>query len=132
MSHRRHRIAAAADVLASASALASLLIAVAAAAGAFDGNWQGVSVGSYGPGCSTRTAASFAVRADQVSGEDLISPGSFMPAGSFPVSGTIAADGTLKGSVGDWSLRGKFSGDSFEGDYEFGQCTMIMRLQRVK
>jgi hypothetical protein len=133
MSRRRHSIGRFADVLALATALAGLLTTgVAAAMGAFDGNWQGASVGSYGAGCSTRTVASLVVRADQVSGEDTISRGSFMPAGTFSIRGTVAADGTAKGSVGDWSLRGKFTGDSFEGDYEFGQCTMIMRLQRVK
>ena len=128
---RRSRCIRALAVL--ASALAWLLLGgAAAAAGAFDGSWQGISVGSYGAGCSTRTVASFAVQADQVSGEDAISPGSFMPAGKFPIRSSVAADGTVKGSVGDWSLRGKFTGDSFEGDYEFGQCTMIMRLRRVQ
>lgn len=44
--------------------------------------------------------------------------------------GTIAGDGAFTGKVGDGDARGKFSGDAFEGDYEFGACTMLMRLTR--
>jgi hypothetical protein len=109
-----------------------LFIGTTKAAGPYDGTWRGASIGSYGFGCSTTTAASFMVQGDQVMGKDEISPGSFMPAGQFPIRGSVAADGSVKGDVGDWSLRGKFSGDSFDGDYEFGQCTMIMRLKRAR
>jgi hypothetical protein len=98
------------------------------AAGPDDGTWRGASVGSFGPGCATTTATSFVVQGDRLTGEDVISPGSFMPAGRFPLHASITGDGNVRGSVGDWSLRGKLSGDSFEGDYEFGPCTMIMRL----
>ncbi len=119
-------------LLAAAIGAALLPFAASNAAGAFDGTWRGASSGSYGFGCSTTTVASLIVRGDQVTGEDVISPGSFMPAGRFPIRGSVAADGSVKGDVGDWSLRGRFSGDSFDGDYEFGQCTMIMRLQRVR
>jgi hypothetical protein len=108
-----------------------VLIGTTKAAGPYDGTWRGASIGSYGFGCSTRTVASVLVQGDQVTGEDVISPGSFMPAGRFPIRGGVAADGSVKGDVGDWSLRGKFSSDSFDGDYEFGQCTMIMRLKRA-
>ena len=75
--------------------------------------------------------ASFIVQGDQLTGEDTISPGSFMPAGKYPIHASIAGDGSVKGAVGDWSLRGKFSDGSFDGDYEFGPCTMLMKLKRA-
>lgn len=108
-----------------------LWVGTSYAAGPHDGLWRGASVGSYGPGCGTTTAASFTVQGDQLMGEDVISPGSFMPAGKYPIHASIAGDGSVKGDVGDWSLRGKFSGDSFDGDYEFGPCTMLMKLKRA-
>src|SRR5690242_12631020 len=103
--------------LAAAISVTLLPFATSKAAGPFDGTWRGASIGSYGFGCSTTTVTSFIVRGDEVTGEEVISPGSFMPAGRFPIRGGVAADGSVKGDVGDWSLRGRFSGDSFDGDY---------------
>jgi hypothetical protein len=102
------------------------------AAGSYDGTWSGASTMRWGVGCSITTSTSVVVRGSQVEGEEAIPPASFLPAGKFPIRGTIIADGGFRGEIGDWPLRGKFTGASFEGDYEFGQCTMIMRLQRVR
>jgi len=96
-----------------------------------DGVWQGGSTGTFGAGCYIRTTARFAVREHEATGEDVIPEGSAMPAGRFAIRGMVAGDGGFAGSVGAWPLKGRFSGDSFEGDYEFGGCTMIMRLRRA-
>jgi hypothetical protein len=116
-------------VLAFALALSA---GAAYAADSYDGTWRGASTMRWGVGCSITTSTSFVVRGSQVEGEEAIPPASFLPTGKFPIRGTIFADGGFKGGIGDWPLGGKFIGDSFEGDYEFGQCTMIMRLQRVR
>ena len=114
-------------------ALALVLAAGATdAADSHDGTWRGASTVRWGVGCSVTTATTFVVRGAQVEGDEVIPPDSFLPAGKFAIRGSIAADGAFKGDIGDWPLRGKFAGDSFEGDYEFGQCTMIMRLRRVQ
>jgi hypothetical protein len=114
------------------AALALALSAtVANAADSYDGRWRGASTIRWGVGCSITTSTTFVVRGTQVEGEEAIPPDSFLPAGQFAIRGTIAADGTFKGDIGEWPIRGKFAGDSFEGDYEFGQCTMIMRLKRM-
>jgi hypothetical protein len=118
--------------LAGAVVAAALLPAAAGAAGPYEGHWQGASNGSMGAGCGTMTAAALAVQGDRVTGEDVISEGSVMPAGRFPIRGTIAEDGAFAGTVGAWDAKGKFSGDVFEGDYEFGSCTMLMRLTRAR
>jgi hypothetical protein len=113
------------------------LVALALSAGAanaadsYDGTWRGASTMRWGVGCSITTSTTLAVRDAQVEGEETIPPASFLPPGKFSIRGTIAADGAFKGEIGDWPLRGKFTADSFEGNYEFGQCTMIMRLQRA-
>ena len=110
----------------------ALSIAAANAADIHDGMWRGASRVRWGVGCSITTSTTLVVRGAQVEGEEVIPPDSFLPAGKFPIRGTIATDGAFRGDVGDWPLRGKFAGDSFEGDYEFGQCTMIMRLRRAQ
>ena len=98
----------------------ALFADAASAAGSYDGTWRGAST-------------MVVVRGAQIDGTETIPPDSFLPAGEHPIRGAISADGgAFQGSVGDWPFRGKFAGDSFEGDYEFGQCTMVMRLQRVK
>jgi hypothetical protein len=111
---------------------AALLPAAAGAAGPYDGSWRGASIGSFGPGCGVTTAASLAVNGGKVTGEDVIPEAGFMPAGRFAITGSIAADGVFAGRVGDWQARGRFAGDAFSGDYEFGPCTMLMHLGRVK
>jgi hypothetical protein len=111
---------------------AALSAGAANAADSYDGTWRGASTMKWGVGCSITTSTTLAVRGVQVEGEETIPPASFLPPGKFPIHGTITADGAFKGEIGDWPLRGKFTSDAFEGDYEFGQCTMIMRLQRVK
>jgi hypothetical protein len=116
-------------------ALASAVVLVAAATNAadsYDGTWRGASTVRWGAGCSITTSTTIVVHGGQAEGEEAVPPASFLPAGKFPIHGAIAADGSFKGDVGDWPLRGKFTGDSFEGDYEFGQCTMIMRLRRTQ
>lgn len=115
------------------AALALALSAtVANAAGGYDGRWRGASTVRWGVGCSITTSTTFVVRGTQVEGAETIPPESFLPAGQFAIRGIIAADGAFKGDIGEWPLRGKFAGDSFTGDYEFGQCTMIMRLRRAQ
>ena len=109
----------------------ALSIAAASAAGSYDGTWRGATTVRWGVGCSIMTSTTLVVRGAQVEGEETIPPDSFLPAGKFPIRGTIGADGAFEGDIGEWPLRGKFAGDSFEGDYEFGQCTMIMRLKRT-
>jgi hypothetical protein len=110
----------------------ALSAGTANAADSYDGTWRGASTMKWGVGCSITTSTSFVARGAQVEGEEAIPPASFLPPGKFPIRGTITADSAFKGEIGDWPLRGKFTDDSFEGDYEFGQCTMIMRLQRVR
>ena len=109
----------------------ALSIAAASAAGSYDGTWHGATTVRWGVGCSIMTSTTLVVRGAQVEGEETIPPDSFLPAGKFPIRGTIGADGAFEGDIGEWPLRGKFAGDSFEGGYEFGQCTMIMRLKRT-
>ncbi|HXZ02815.1 MAG TPA: hypothetical protein VEI03_22690 [Stellaceae bacterium] len=111
---------------------AALPLLAAGATGPYDGTWQGASQGSMGAGCDTRTAAAFAVDGERVTGEEVIAEGSAMPAGRFPIDGTVAADGAFRGTVGRWDARGRFGGDAFDGDYEFGACTMLMRLTRIR
>ena len=111
---------------------AALLPVTAVAAGPYDGSWRGASTGTLGGGCSVTTVAGLTVEGGRATGEDVIPDGSFMPAGRFAISGTVAADGAFAGRVGDWDASGKFSGNSFTGDYEFGACTMIMRLRRAR
>lgn len=53
-----------------------------------------------------------------------------MPAGRYPIRGTLSADGAFAGTVGDWDAKGGFGAGGFEGDYEFGSCTMLMHLTR--
>jgi hypothetical protein len=111
----------------------ALFADAASAAGSYDGTWRGASTMRYGVGCAITTSTMVVVRGAQIDGTETIPPDSFLPAGEHPIRGAISADGgAFQGSVGDWPFRGKFAGDSFEGDYEFGQCTMVMRLQRVK
>jgi hypothetical protein len=116
---------------------ATVALALALAGGAangadsYDGTWRGATTVRWGVGCTITTSTTFVVRGAQVEGEEAIPRDSFLPAGKFPIRGTIATDGAFKGDVGDWPLHGRFAGDSFEGDYEFGQCTMVMRLKRT-
>jgi hypothetical protein len=111
---------------------ALLQVGVASAAGPYDGTWRGGATDRNGAGCSTKTTAALVVDGDRIAGDDTVPPASFLPTGKFAIAGTIAGDGTVKASVGDWPLSGKFAGDSFEGYYVFGPCTMIMRLTRAK
>ena len=110
----------------------ALSTAAASAADSYDGMWRGASTMKYGVGCSITTSTTLVVHGAQVEGEEAIPPDSFLPAGKLPIRGTVAADGAFRGDIGEWPLRGKFAGDSFEGDYEFGPCTMIMRLRRTQ
>jgi hypothetical protein len=110
---------------------AALLPTLAVAAGSYDGSWRGASTGTLGAGCTVATVASLRVEGGRATGEDVIPDGSFMPAGRFAIEGAVAADGSFSGRVGDWDARGKFSGDAFSGDYEFGPCTMVMQLRRA-
>jgi hypothetical protein len=102
------------------------------AAGSYEGTWQGSSKGTLGPGCGTTTAATMVVQGDRVVGEDAISAGSAMPTGRFAIRGNVSTDGAFSGNVGEWGAKGKFAGDTFDGDYEFGSCTMLMHLTRIK
>jgi hypothetical protein len=111
---------------------AALQFGTACAAGPYEGTWQGSSKGAHGPGCGTATAATMVIQGDRVVGEDAISAGSAMPAGRFAIQGNISRDGAFSGKVGEWGARGKFSDDAFDGDYEFGACTMLMHLNRIK
>lgn len=126
------RTGAAWRIASAAIIIAAFPLVAAGAAGPYDGNWQGSSKGSMGGGCATSSAAAFAVQGDQVTGEDVLSEGSFMPAGRFPIRGTVAGDGTFTGTVDGWAAKGKFSGTAFDGDYEFGPCTMLMHLVRTR
>jgi hypothetical protein len=107
-------------------------IDAASAAGPYEGSWRGASIATSGPGCSTTTTAAVTVQGDRVAGEDIIVPGSAMPPGRHAIQGNVASDGSFTGTVGDWDARGTFGSDSFSGDYEFGFCTMTMRLSRVR
>jgi hypothetical protein len=118
--------------LATAALALALATGATNAADSYDGTWHGASTMRWGVGCSVTTSTTFVVRGGQVDGEESIPHDSFLPPGKFVIRGTIAADGAFRGDIGDWPLRGKFAGDSFEGDYEFGQCTMIMRLRRAQ
>jgi hypothetical protein len=112
--------------------VAALPVDAAAAAGPYEGTWRGSSTATSGPGCSTTTTAAVVVQGDRVTGEDIIVADSAMPPGRHAIQGTVASDGAFTGTVGDWDARGQFSGDAFSGDYEFGFCTMTMRLSRVR
>jgi hypothetical protein len=83
-------------------------IAIAAAAGPFDGNWSGEVVGGPSKGCTGTVSGT--VTNNVLKGT--VTVGKFNPA---PIGGTIAPDGSYTSPAG--RVTGKFEGNSFTGSF---------------
>lgn len=81
-------------------------IAIAAAAGSFDGNWSGEVVGGPSKGCTGTVMGT--VTNNVLKGT--LTVGRFNPT---PIGGTIAPDGTFTSPAG--RVTGKFEGNSYTG-----------------
>jgi hypothetical protein len=98
-----------------AAALVAAPLALANAAGPFDGNYTGGSPGMGRQGCPA-TTASVSIVDGKVSGRYQAGPY------SFPISGAVAADGAVTGKWSAYALTGTISGGHFTGSYISKEC----------
>ena len=105
------------NIIRSLSAVAALTIAASAWAGTFEGTWNGIVERGSGGGSCKEMQANVTVTGNQVAGS--VHHGS---GGVADISGTIADDGSFDGRAGTAHVKGKFSGDKFDGVYKSGEC----------
>lgn len=98
-----------------AAVLIAAPLALANAAGPFDGQYTGGSPAMGRQGCPASTA-SVSIVNGKIAGKYQTS------SYSFPISGTVAADGTVTGKWSVYPLTGKFTGTHFAGSYTSKDC----------
>jgi hypothetical protein len=102
-------------VIVAAAFAVAMPLALASAAGPFDGQYTGGSPGMGRFGCPASTAT-VSIVDGKITGKYAAS------SYSFPISGTVAPDGTVTGKWSVYPLTGKFSGTHFEGSYNSKEC----------
>ena len=95
----------------------------AAGGGPFDGQWTG-SATSAARRCGTAKVTA------TVEGAVVIGQARF-PDDASEIRGTVRDDGTFGATIGWQPLKGKFSGDDFDGAFKNGDCEWKMLLKRA-
>jgi uncharacterized protein YdeI (BOF family) len=100
-----------------AAAFAAVLpLAVADAAGPFDGNYTGGSPPAGGRNGCAATIATVSIANGKITGK--YTERNY----TFNITGTVAADGTVTGRWSSNPFTGKFSGGHFAGSYNSKEC----------
>ena len=98
-----------------AAVAVALPLALANAAGPFDGQYRGGSPAMGRQGCPASTAT-VTIADGKITGNYKLA------AYTSPVSGTVAPDGTVTGKWSVYPLTGKITGGHFEGSYNSQEC----------
>jgi hypothetical protein len=93
-------------------------------AGQFDGKWAGSAT-------STVRRCDPAKATVTVEGTMVLGQARF-PNEASNIAGTVRVDGSFGATIGWQPLKGKFSGDVFDGTFKNGDCEWEMHLQRVQ
>jgi hypothetical protein len=99
-------------------------VRAAGGGGPFDGQWTGSAT-------STVRRCGAAKITATVEGAVVIGKAQF-PDDASDIRGTVREDGTFGATIGWQPLKGKFSGDEFDGAFKNGECEWQMLLKRAR
>ena len=111
----------------------ALVVLPVAAAGPFDGSWQGSVRSASASGRGEVPCAPFQGTMAMVIQNGTVTSGhAVTPKGTPPVQGTVADDGTFTGTSANYALTGKFTGDTFAGQWALGGvCSASVNMTRA-
>jgi hypothetical protein len=95
----------------------------AGGAGPFDGQWSGSATSTVRRCQAAKVTAT-------VEGTIVMGQAQF-PDDASNIRGTVRDDGTFGATIGWQPLKGKFSGDEFDGTFKNGDCEWKMLLKRA-